>query len=154
MKPGGLTLEDMKKVARELAQTQQLDYLNVIAHTNITHTGRSRHWPPTPAPHGEFIPLAAAIREQVDIPVFGVGRVTSSELAEKIIANKQADMVGMTRANICDPDLAGKLIRGEAERIRPCVGANTCIANRYAWYTRLGKKACTFNAALGDSRSR
>ena len=142
--PGGLTLVDMKIVSRELAGTQHLDYINVIAHTNITHTGRSRHWPPTPAPHGLFIPLAAAIREVVDIPVFGVGRVTSPEFAEKIIADKQADMVGMTRANICDPDLVGKIMRGEPEQIRPCVGANTCIANRYA-----GKPInCAHNAAV------
>ena len=128
---GGLTLEDMKIVAGKLNESGLIDYLNVIAHTNITHTGRARHWAPLPAKHGLFIPLAAAIREVVDIPVFGVGRVTSPIQAERIIAEKQADMVGMTRANICDPELVAKLLRGESERIRPCVGANTCIANRY-----------------------
>ena len=129
--PGGLQLDEMKIVAAKLSASGLIDYLNIIAHTNFSHTGRNRHWAPTPAPHGLFIPLAAAIREVVDIPVFGVARVTSPVHAEKIIAEKQADMVGMTRANICDPELVAKLLRGEAERIRPCVGANTCIANRY-----------------------
>ncbi len=92
---------------------------------------RARHWAPLPAKHGLFIPLAAAIRVVVNIPVFGVGRVTSPLQAERIIAGQKADMVGMTRANICDPELVAKLLRGESERIRPCVGANTCIANRY-----------------------
>ena len=141
---GGLNLEDMKSVAAKLADTCLIDYLNVIAHTNITHTGRSRHWAPTPAPHGLFIPLAAAIKSVVDIPVFGVGRVTSPQHAERIVACGQADMVGMTRANICDPELVSKIQRGEIERIRPCVGANTCIANRY-----VGKPInCMHNAAV------
>ena len=147
--PGGLTLDDMKVVAKRLADCGLIDYLNVIAHTNITHTGRSRHWAPTPAPHGLFISLAAAIREVVDIPVFGVGRVTSPQHAERIIASGQADMVGMTRANICDPELVAKTQRGEVERIRPCVGANTCIANRY-----VGKPInCMHNAAVSQPGS-
>ena len=146
---GGLDLEDMKVVAQKLAASGLIDYLNVIAHTNITHTGRSRHWAPTPAKHGMFIPLAAAIRAVVNIPVFGVGRVTSPHLAERIIAEKQADMVGMTRANICDPELVSKIMRGAIEQIRPCVGANTCIANRYA-----GKPInCMHNAAVSSPGS-
>lgn len=146
---GGLTLDDMKIVARKLADSGLIDYLNVIAHTNITHTGRSRHWAPTPAEHGQFIPLAAAIRAEVDLPVFGVGRVTSPQQAEEIVANGQADMVGMTRANICDPELVSKILHGEVERIRPCVGANTCIANRYT-----GKPInCMHNAAVSQPGS-
>ena len=146
---GGLKIEDMQIVAAKLADSQLIDYINVIAHTNFTHTGRSRHWAPTPAPHGLFIPLAAAIKSVVKIPVFGVGRVTSPDHAERIIAGRQADMVGMTRANICDPELVSKLRRGETERIRPCVGANTCIANRY-----IGKPInCMHNAAVSQPGS-
>ncbi|MFT7532716.1 MAG: 2,4-dienoyl-CoA reductase-like NADH-dependent reductase (Old Yellow Enzyme family) [Gammaproteobacteria bacterium] len=142
--PGGLTLDDMKVVAGKLVATGSIDYLNVIAHTNFTHTGRSRHWPPTPAKHGLFIPLAATIKSVVDIPVFGIGRVTSPVHANDIIASGQADMIGMTRANICDPELVKKLLRNQTSRIRPCVGANTCIANRYA-----GKPVnCMHNAAV------
>lgn len=148
--PGGLTLDDMKVVAARLSASGLIDYLNIIAHTNFTHTGRARHWAPSPAKHGLFIPLATAIREQVNIPVFGVGRVTSPVQAERIIAEQQADMVGMTRANICDPELVSKLLRGESERIRPCVGANTCIANRY-----VGKPInCMHNARVSRPGSK
>ena len=146
---GGLGLEEMKVVAQQLSASGLIDYLNVIAHTNFTHTGRSLHWAPTPSKHGIFIPLAAAIRAVVDIPVFGVGRVTSPHLAESIIAEQQADMVGMTRANICDPELVSKIQRGDIEQIRPCVGANTCIANRYA-----GKPInCMHNAEISSPGS-
>jgi 2,4-dienoyl-CoA reductase-like NADH-dependent reductase (Old Yellow Enzyme family) len=146
---GGLHIEEMKVIAVKLAQSGLIDYLNVIAHTNLSQTGRQRHWPPTPAAHGLFIPLATAIKSVVDIPVFGVGRVTTPDLAEHIIAERKADMVGMTRANICDPQLVSKIQAGVVERIRPCVGANTCIANRYN-----GKPInCMHNAAVSQPGS-
>ena len=143
--PGGLTIDDMKIVAGTVAETGLIDYLNIIAHTNITHTGRARHWAPTPAKHGIFVPLAEAIRTVVSIPVFAVGRITDPRQAERIIAAKQADMVGMTRAHICDPELVSKIKNDQVERIRPCVGANTCIANRY-----IGKPInCMHNTRVG-----
>lgn len=132
---GGLSLDDMKQVCRELCQLKLVDYVNVIAHTNFTHTGRSRHWAPTPSKHGTFVGLAAAIKECVTVPVFTVGRVIDPLYAEQIIASGQADMVGMTRAHLCDPAIVSKIVNSQYSQIRPCVGANTCIANRYAGKT-------------------
>ena len=146
LEPGGLTIDDMKIVAQLVAQTGLIDYLNVIAHTNISHTGRAKHWAPTPAKHGEFVHLAQAIRSVVNLPVFAVGRITDPTHAERIIADKQADMVGMTRAHICDPEIVAKIKRGDLKQIRPCVGANTCIANRY-----VGKPInCMHNAMVSS----
>ena len=144
LEPGGLTLADMKVIAKTIADTGHIDYLNIIAHTNLTHTGRAKHWAPTPAKHGTFVHLAEAIRAVVSIPVFAVGRITDPFHAERIIADNQGDMVGMTRANICDPELVAKIKRNEVKQIRPCVGANTCISNRY-----IGKPInCMHNAAV------
>lgn len=145
--PGGLTLDDMKIVCRRLSDLGLVDYFNVIAHTNISATGRSKHWAPTPTPHGIFVPLAEAIKAVVSEPVFAVGRVVDPRHAEQIIAAGKADMVGMTRAHICDPQIVSKIVNNVAERIRPCVGANNCIANRYA-----GKPlSCMHNPALALS---
>ncbi len=133
--PGGLTLEDMKVVCTRLGELGLVDYFNIIAHTNFTHTGRAKHWPPTPSKHGIFVDLAAAIKACVSVPVFTVGRVVDPLHADRIIARGQADMVGMTRAHICDPAIVSKIINSQYSQIRPCVGANTCIANRYAGKT-------------------
>jgi 2,4-dienoyl-CoA reductase-like NADH-dependent reductase (Old Yellow Enzyme family) len=130
--PGGLTIETMQDVCSELSQRGLVDYLNIIAHTNFTHTGRSKHWAPTPAKHGTFVDLASAIKHVVSIPVFTVGRIVDPRHAERVIADGHADMVGMTRAHICDPAIVRKIVANNRTRIRPCVGANTCIANRYA----------------------
>ncbi len=130
--PGGLDLEKMKTICSQVADTGLIDYLNIIAHTNISHLGRSRHWAPTPTRHGIFVHLAEAIRKVVNVPVFTVGRIVDPAHAEHIIAHGQADMVGMTRAHICDPQILPKL-RGQIKaNIRICAGANVCIANRYA----------------------
>ena len=143
--PSGLTLEDMKNVCRKLSDEKLVDYVNVTAHTNITATGRSKHWAPTPAKHGIFVDLAAAIKQVVNIPVFTVGRISDPVHANSIIAKGQADVVGMTRAHICDPTIVRKIKSQQVSQIRPCVGANTCIANRYN-----GKPIrCMHNPQLG-----
>jgi len=130
--PAGLTLEDMTQVCKVLSEHRLVDYLNIIAHTNFSHGGRAKHWAPTPAPHGIFVELAATIKRSVSLPVFTVGRIIDPMHAEQILARGQADMVGMTRAHICDPSIVRKISNQQHRQIRPCVGANTCIANRYA----------------------
>ena len=129
---GGLTQSDLQEIAKLLAQTGLVDYLNIIVGTNYERSGRMEHWPPTPAPHGLFVPLAAGIKSQVAIPVFTAGRITDPAMANTIIERGEADMVGMTRAQISDPDLVKKLIEGRPQDIRPCVGANLCIAQAMA----------------------
>ena len=47
-------------------------------------------------------------------------------MAEEIITQKRADMVGMTRANMADPELANKAKEGRLGEIRPCIGLMTC----------------------------
>ena len=126
---GGLEPEEMKAVARAVESDGKVDYLNVIAGTNMDRLLRAEHWPPTPAQHGLFVHLAAAIRSAVELPVFTVGRITDPVQAERILADGEADMVGMTRAHVADPDLIAKLREGRLDDIRPCVGANVCIRN-------------------------
>ncbi len=129
---GGLETEELTKIAAHLAESGLFDYLNVVAGNSYDRIMRFEHWPASPAPHGQFVPFAAEIRKNANIPVFVTGRVTDARLAEQIIAEGSADMVGMTRAQISDPDLVAKLMAGRYGDIRPCVGANVCIAHALA----------------------
>ena len=146
---GGLTQSDLQKIARLLAQTGLVDYLNIIVGTNYERSGRMDHWPPTPAPHGLFVPLAAGIKSQVAVPVFTTGRITDPAMANAIIERGDADMVGMTRAQISDPNIVRKLIEGRPQDIRPCVGANLCIAQGMASKTI----RCIHNPTTGRETS-
>ena len=129
---GGLSQSELQDIAALIAHTGKVDYLNIIVGTNYDRSGRMNHWPPTPAPHGLFVPLAAGIKSRVDLPVFTAGRITDPAMANKIIEQGDADMVGMTRAQISDPNLVQKLLEGRPQDIRPCVGANLCIAQAMA----------------------
>ncbi len=50
----------------------------------------------------------------------------------------------MTRAHIADPHIVSKIIRGEEERIRSCVGASHCMTGY--------RPACLHNASAGRER--
>ena len=115
---GGLTLEDMKRICAALADTGDLDYLSV----SIGIGGSVI--PPMYVASAAFVYLAAGIKEEVDIPVLCAGRIVDPIKAEDILAKNQADMVAMTRACICDPELPNKAREGRLDDIRYCIGCN------------------------------
>src|SRR5699024_3334045 len=121
-------IQQAKQIAQWLESTEKVNYINVISGTNLDRFQRWAHWPATPAPHGLFVKLASEIKHVINIPVFTVGRITNPNHAEKIIKSGDADMVGMTRAHISDPNIVKKIKHGETNDIRPCVGANICIS--------------------------
>jgi len=145
----GLTLEDMREVARLLEGTGQIDYLNVSAGNYAVP-----HFivPPWYVPPGAFVYLSAGIKEEVNVPVGCVGRINDPILAEKILENHQADLVGMCRALIADPELPKKALEGRLEDIRPCIGCRQmCSGVGSATTLFLG---CTVNASVGYERER
>jgi hypothetical protein len=85
------------------------------------------------------IPAVARLRAAlpVEVPVIGVGRIVAPSLAESVLASGTCDLVAMTRAHIADPDLVAKTRRGEAHRVRPCVGANVCVNRKLQGYPEI-----------------
>jgi mycofactocin system FadH/OYE family oxidoreductase 2 len=120
--PGGMTASAMKEVARRVAGALAIDYVSVSVGS---HPTRHMMVPPMAIPPGYQVRLAQEIKETLpSIPVSCVGRITTPALAERILAEGRADLVGMTRAQIADPRLAEKARAGRAGRIRPCIGSN------------------------------
>lgn len=64
---------------------------------------------------------AAKAKAALDIPVSVVGNIFTVEEAEEIIASGKADVVGMCRSLMADPELIHNAIRGEDEKTRPCL---------------------------------
>ena len=123
---GGLGLQDMKRIMPRLTASGKLDYISV------TVGAGGAPIPPMYMPGAPYVYLAAGIKEVVDVPVFCVGRITDPVTAESILANNQADMVGMTRANLCDPELPNKAREGRLDEIRRCIGCSEgCWARIY-----------------------
>ena len=114
---GGVDAQEAAAIAQILVREGHVDYVSVTAGNNTFKLARVDHWPPTPAPFGAFRHLSRAVRSAIDFPVATVGRVTTLDLAEEILASGDADLVGMVRAHIADPELLPKS-RAKARRRR------------------------------------
>ena len=131
----GLSAEDVTPLLIALTKTGGLDYVNVIGGSSTDSAGAIHIAPPMSVEPGYLGPRAGALREQLDIPVFVAGRINQPHEAEKILSNGWADLCGMTRANICDPEIAAKAEAGRIEEIRACIGCNqACIGHEQAGY--------------------
>ena len=131
----GLDDSECLEIARALAQDGALDYLNVTAGTSAGLAGSSHIVPPMSFEVGYTAPLAAAVRAEIDIPVFVAGRINQPQIAEEILSSGQADMCGMTRAMISDPCMPQKAKAGNPDDIRACVACNqACIGHMLNGY--------------------
>jgi NADPH-dependent 2,4-dienoyl-CoA reductase/sulfur reductase-like enzyme len=90
--------------------------------------------------------LAAAIKRVVKAPVIATGRINDPAVAERVLAEGQADLCVMTRALIADPELPNKAREGRLDDIRPCFGYNEGCIDRI--YTGRGV-TCVQNAVIG-----
>ena len=57
---------------------------------------------------GYFASLSEAIKECIHLPVILTGGITQPETAERLLAQGKADLIGVGRAQIADPDWAQK----------------------------------------------
>jgi 2,4-dienoyl-CoA reductase-like NADH-dependent reductase (Old Yellow Enzyme family) len=143
--PGGLTEDDGLTIATTLAGTGTIDFLNIIKGSIATDEAISHVIPGLGTPLGPYLQFAGRFRERVNLPVFHAARIADVATARYAISEGLLDMVGMTRAHMADPHIVRKLEAGEADRIRPCVGASYCINRLY-----LGLEAlCIHNPATG-----
>ena len=124
---GGLTIDESAEIAQTLASSGTLDFLNVAGSSLATEEGLSKAIPPSGTPLSPYVPLAASIKQAVDIPVLHAARITDLSSARHAIASGLIDLAGMTRAHMADPHIVAKLERGDEDRIRVCVGASECI---------------------------
>ena len=82
-------------------------------------------------PFGRNVPLAAAVRARVRAggfatPVVAAGGIGTFELAEEVLAGGAADLVGMARACLAEPDWARLVRDGRGAEVRRCVYTNYC----------------------------
>lgn len=140
--PQGITLEDAKVAAR-VAEAAGVDAITVTASHNYAVTGALlTSW--MPHKPNNLLPLAAAIREAVDLPVITVGRV-DPEVADKAIAEGTLDFLAQGRRQIADDAFARNLARGGKSAVRPCIFCYQCLSQ-----SMMGEPLrCAVNADVG-----
>jgi 2,4-dienoyl-CoA reductase-like NADH-dependent reductase (Old Yellow Enzyme family) len=131
----GMNQDEILEIAASLAADDLFDYYNVTAGSSATVGAAIHIVPPMAVTNAYVAPLAASIRAKVGKPVVVAGRINTPQLAEQVLAAGQADLIGMTRAMIADPEMAAKARDGRFDDIRACIGCNqACIGHMHTGY--------------------
>ena len=145
-----LVYEDLKTIAKLLESSGLLDYLNVWIGNMPNEMSNRYHIPPHYNAPGEFAGLAAGIKELVDLPVIGAGRINTPALAEEMLVSGKMDLVGLVRELIADPYFPNKAKEGRVDDIRTCIACNQSCAGRGS---NLGLPiTCIYNPVTGHER--
>ena len=148
---GGNRLEDAKYFAVEFAKAG-FDFLSLskggkfedahqpkVGQAVYPYTGQSGYeCMPTVlsdeiGPFGRTVPLVAAIKRNVNsagfnTPIVATGGITTFTQAEEILRRGDADIVGMARQALADPDWFVKVKLGRGDEVRRCTYTNYCEA--------------------------
>lgn len=99
----------------------------------------------TSVPRAAFVEITKRMKSEISIPLCTTNRINDPEVAEKVIAEGNADIVSMARPMLADPDFMVKAKEGRADEINTCIGCNqacldhvfqmklvSCLVNPYA----------------------
>jgi 2,4-dienoyl-CoA reductase-like NADH-dependent reductase (Old Yellow Enzyme family) len=111
----------------------QLDYVHIVAGTSASLGGAVHIVPPMAIEAAYLAREAGTFKAGLDIPLFVTGRINQPQEAELIIARGQADVCGMTRALICDPQMPNKT---DAAALKTYAPASPAIRRASATSTR------------------
>ena len=90
---------------------------------------------------------ARALKEVVNVPIIGVGRINNPELADQAIARGDADLISFGRQHLTDPDFINKAHDGALEDIRWCTACNQGCIERLSF--EMKSATCSFNPECG-----
>ncbi len=138
--PGDLELDDVRRIVQDVEAGADVDFVDVSAgvHHAFIHA-------PMEFEGGWERTYTRQIKEVSSKPVLFVGRITTPELAEGILAAGDGDAICLARQLFTDPDWARKAAEGQADDIRRCVAANHCWKS----VSRGGRVQCVYNPEVG-----
>jgi 2,4-dienoyl-CoA reductase (NADPH2) len=122
--PDGLKLEEYTVVARSLAD-MGVAYLSVMGGTYESFF-RPDILEKSSKP-GYMVDLAATIKKEVDVPVVTAGLIVTGEVAEPIVVEGRADLIGLARVLWADPEWPAKVMSGRESEILQCDSCNACM---------------------------
>ncbi|MEO0272092.1 MAG: FAD-dependent oxidoreductase [candidate division WOR-3 bacterium] len=122
---GGIRLEEGLKAIELIIGNEKVDFINVVVGTY----------------YNQYILLGSvnvnklntveaskAVKSSVNIPVIAGYNITAPSEMYEVIISEKADMVGLVRPLICDPDLPDKIKENKIEEISMCVRDNFCVS--------------------------
>ena len=124
---GGSTWEEVVQLAKAIE----------AAGATIINTGIGWHESRVPTigtvvPKAGFAWVTKKMMGEVNIPLITTNRINMPDVAEKVLAEGNADMVSMARPFLADPDLVLKSIQGRPEEINTCIACNqACLDHTF-----------------------
>jgi 2,4-dienoyl-CoA reductase-like NADH-dependent reductase (Old Yellow Enzyme family)/thioredoxin reductase len=139
----GLTIDDAVEIGSKLSASG-VDALSVTSGTMCESVPFCLY--PTGTPKANLLPMAARIRNAVNVPVIVAGRIRTPAVARSALTAGQADFVGLGRPFLADPDWVRKTEAGDEPSILYCAACHQgCLAE-----LRKGHgTGCLFNPLTG-----
>ncbi|MEM1658777.1 MAG: FAD-dependent oxidoreductase [Candidatus Jordarchaeales archaeon] len=141
---GGNDLHEMKVFAAKL-EDAGVDVINVTGGWHETTVPQLT----MNVPRGAYVYLAENIKDAVGIPVIACNRINDPLLAEYILRRKKADLVGIARGLLADPEFVVKAAEGRFDDIRPCIA---CTQGCFDSVFMLQPVTCLVNPAAGREK--
>jgi len=150
--PGGMTVEDCIAAAAQLHRDGLIDFVSLVLGHSAFPSASTWIAPPPPTPAAAIALPAAAVRSALprELPVLATTRVADLSAANELVRDGVADLVGMTRALIADPDLLAKAQAGRTDEVIECIGCNQACIGHYHAGVPIG---CAVNPRTGRERT-
>ena len=124
-----LSMLDLVPEGSNLSEVIQLGKAIEQAGASIINTGIGWHEARIPTiatkvPRAAFTWVTHAVRKHLTVPVITSNRINTPEVAERVLANGDADLISMARPFLADPEFVNKAAANQAEHINTCIGCN------------------------------
>ncbi|WP_174614692.1 FAD-dependent oxidoreductase [Virgibacillus ihumii] len=146
----GTSGEESLKIIRYLHELGELNYWSLVIGSSATYKGSSYIVPPAGESASQLFEGVKQVRDIIGKrPLILTSRIYKPEIAERMLQDNNADVVGMTRALIADPHLPSKISAGNEDQIIPCIACNQGCIGRYQEHLPI---RCTINPATGREK--
>ena len=128
MLEGGMSWNEICTLAKSLEK----------AGVSILSTHFSWHESPVPTiatmvPRAAFTSVTKRLKTKVSVPVITSNRINMPDIAEKVLENKEADLISMARPFLADSQLFLKMKEGRDSDINTCIACNqACLDHAFA----------------------
>ena len=147
LSPGGIEIEDAVRAAKKFAKAG-IDCLDI---SQGSYDIEDIQVPPYYYPVKYNAANAAVFKREIGLPVLCAGRLVTPELCEEVLADGQADFVGLGRVQLIEPDFVRKVQEDRVDEIMRCIGCNQgCV--EHIFNEELDGVSCVFHPESGHER--
>lgn len=87
----------------------------------------------TMVPRAGFTWVTRKLKGEVSVPLVATNRINTPDVAEKVLADGDADMISMARPLLTDADFVHKAEAGRADEINVCIACNqACLDHTFS----------------------